>query len=141
MDYFLNDNNCIERLYQEWEKYDSLIIAYDYDNTVFDYHGKGYSFESVIELIRECAKLNFHLIVFTSCESDKYEEISNFLNANSIPFNAINETPEFIASKGRKVYYNILLDDRSGLSSAYVQLWQVIYKIRLKQLGQHPING
>lgn len=53
-----------------------------------------------------------------------------YLVENNIPFDAINETPDFIPFKGRKVYYNILLDDRAGLSSAVEQLTRVIYQIR-----------
>lgn len=130
MDYFLNDNHCIDRLFDEWKKYGSLIIAFDYDNTVYDFYQKGYKYDQVIELLRECKKLNFHLTVFTSCEEDRFYEIRKYLSDNEIPFDSINETPAFIPFKGRKVYYNILLDDRAGLSSAFDQLTKVIYNIK-----------
>lgn len=130
MDYFLNDNNCVERLFNEWKKYGSLIVAYDYDNTVYDFYNKGYSYEQVILLLRECKKMGFHLTVFTSCNDDRFPEIKKYLEENNIPFDGINETPDFIPFKGRKVYFNILLDDRAGLSAAYSHLWRVIYSIR-----------
>src|SRR3990167_9457073 len=110
MDYFLNDKNCIERLFNEWKKYGSIIVAYDYDNTVYDYYNKGYSYHKVIELIRECKQIGFHLTVFTSCNDDRFLEIKKYLEKNNIPFDGINETPDFIPFKGRKVYFNILLD-------------------------------
>lgn len=130
MDFFIDDQNCVNRLLDEWNKYGSLIVAYDYDSTVFDYYGKGYSYNDVIELLRECKKMGFHLTVFTSCNDDRFPEIKQYLTDNNIPFDGINETPDFIPFKGRKVYYNILLDDRAGLSAAYNQLWKVIYSIR-----------
>lgn len=130
MDYFLDDKHCVERLFDEWKKYGSIIVAYDYDNTVFDYYNKGYSYENVIDLLRECKRMGFHLTVFTSCNDDRFPEIKKYLTDNNIPFDGINETPDFIPFKGRKVYFNILLDDRAGLSSAYDQLWKVIYSIR-----------
>lgn len=137
MDYFLNQKNCIDRLILEYKKYGSIIVAYDYDNTVYDYYQKGHSFNDVIEILRECRNLGFHLIVFTSCNNDRFEEIKDYLNRNNIPFDGINETPDFIPFKGRKVYYNILLDDRSGLKSAYEQLSTLIYTIKEnKQQGQ-----
>lgn len=129
-DYFLDDNNCVSRLFEEWKKYGSLIIAYDFDNTVFDYYKRGDTYEQVIELLRECKRLGFHLTVFTSCNDDRFPEIKEYLTTNDIPFDSINETPDFIPFKGRKVYFNLLLDDRAGLSSAYDQLWKVIYWIR-----------
>lgn len=130
MDYFLNDTHCVERLVTEYKKYGNLIVAFDYDNTIFDYYKMGESFNNVIELLQECKKLNFHLICFTSCDGDRFPEIIDYMNKNNIPFDGINETPDFIPFKGRKVYYNILLDDRAGLSASYDILWKVIYTIR-----------
>lgn len=130
MDYYLNDEHCINRLFDEYQRYGSLIIAYDYDNTVFDYYNRGYEYNQVINLLRECKKMGFHLTVFTSCNDDRFPEIRQYLNDNNIPFDGINETPEFIEFKGRKVYYNHLLDDRAGLSAAFKQLDTLIYKIR-----------
>lgn len=137
MDYFLSNQNCIDRLISEYEKYGSLIIAYDYDSTVFDYYGKGYSYHEVIELLRECKKMGFHLTVFTSCNDERFPEIKQYLTENNIPFDGINETPDFIPFKGRKVYFNILLDDRAGLRSAYDILWKVIYNIKGKKSTQN----
>jgi hypothetical protein len=137
MDYYINDTNCIRRLLLEHEKYGSIIVAYDFDNTVFDYHNKGLKFKNVIELLRECKELKFHLTVFTSCNDDRFPEIKKYLNDNNIPFDGINETPDFIPFKGRKVYFNILLDDRAGLNSAYNQLKTVIYTIKGKKANNN----
>ena len=137
MDYFLTDDNCVQRLFDEWKKYGSIIVAYDYDNTVFDYYGKGYTYQKVIELLRVCRSMGFHLTVFTSCNDDRFPEIRKYLNENNIPYDGINETPDFIPFKGRKVYFNILLDDRAGLKSAYEQLWATIYSIRGYQANKN----
>lgn len=136
MDYFLNDHNCTLRLFDEYKKYGSLIVAYDYDNTVFDYHQRGDKFDEVIGLLRECKKMGFHLTVFTSCNDDRFPDIKKYLEENDIPFDGINETPDFIPFKGRKVYFNILLDDRAGLSSAFNILWNTIYSIRGQKATQ-----
>ena len=118
---------------QEYEQYGSLIIAYDYDNTVYDYHGRGDTFNDVIDLLKACEVEKFHLTVFTSCNDDRFPEIREYLIKNDIPFNAINETPDFIPFRGRKVYYNHLLDDRAGLPSAVSILWKVIGNIRAER--------
>lgn len=137
MDYFRNDDNCVDRLMEEYKKYGSIIVAYDFDHTVFDYSKKGHTFEDAVELIRECKKMGFHLTVFTSCNDDRFPEIKKYLEDKDIPYHAINETPEFIPFKGRKVYYNILLDDRAGLSAAFNQLWRLIYHIRGLKASEH----
>lgn len=130
LDPFLDDVNCIKRLVSEYERYGSIIVAFDFDNTVYDYYQKGDTFGHIIDLIRECHRMKFHLIVFTSCNDDRFPEIKEYLTTNNIPFDSLNETPDFIPFKGRKVYFNILLDDRAGLKSAYEILWKVIYSIR-----------
>lgn len=130
MDYFIIDKNCTDRLFDEWKKYGQLIVAYDFDNTVFDYYNKGHQFDQVIKMIRECRKLGFHLTVFTSCNDDRLLEIKDYLQKNDIPFDSVNETPDFIPFRGRKIYFNILLDDRAGLSAAYNILEEVIHRIK-----------
>lgn len=124
-DRYLNDQQCIDRLLNEWEKYGMIIVAYDYDSTVFDYGGRGDKFDNMVVLLRKVKKMGCHLVVFTSCNDDRFPEIKRYLTENDIPFDSINETPEFIPFKGRKVYYNILLDDRSGMSAAYRILSEV----------------
>lgn len=130
-DPFLNTDNCVSRLVSEWESYGQLIVAFDYDNTVYDYYKKGDTFEGVIELLRKCKTEGFHLIIFTSCDESRYSDIKKYCKDNEIPYDSINETPDWIPFKGRKVYYNILLDDRAGLSAAYSQLSEVLLKIRI----------
>lgn len=119
-DPFLNDDNAVKRLLLEWNEYKTLVIAFDYDNTVFDYYNEEVEFPKIIELLKNCKKLGAHVICFTSCHEERYPEIKAYLAEKQIPYDSINETPDFIPFKeGRKVYYNILLDDRAGLASAY----------------------
>jgi hypothetical protein len=122
MDYYLQDLNVINRLVDEWEKYGKLVIAYDFDNTVYDFHNKGYKFDKVIELLRECREYGAYFIVFTASLPSRYEFIRNYLDENNIPYDSINEDYHETSYMGRKIYYNILLDDRAGLSSAYQNL-------------------
>ena len=43
-----------------------------------------------------------------------------------IEIDYINESPPYIPFTGNKVYYNIMLDDRAGLSAAY----NILYKTK-----------
>lgn len=130
MDYYLSVNNAIERLTDEWLKYGSIIIAYDFDDTVYDFHKKGKSYNDVISLLQECNKYGAYFIVFTACGKDEEDKISKYLNANKIPFDKINDNIDFIKFTGRKVYYNIMLDDRAGLQSAYLTLSETLNNIK-----------
>lgn len=119
MDYYMDDQNVLDRLIKEYKKYDTLIVAYDFDNTVYDYHADGHSYNSVIKLLRKLNMLGCYLIVFTASDESKFEFIGDYLNNNSIPFDAINKNAPFVNFNSGKIYYNILLDDRAGLKSAY----------------------
>lgn len=85
---------------------------------MYDFHGKGRKYDDVISLLKECEPYA-HFIVFTCCGVDEYPKIKDYLYSNSIPFDTINNNMGFIPFTGRKVYYNIMLDDRAGLTSAY----------------------
>lgn len=129
-DHYMDNINVSERLVKEWMEHGSLIIAYDYDNTVFDYHGEGQDYSRVIKLLQECKQLGAYLYVFTSCGEEKYPAIESYLTTNNIPYDAINEAPANLPFKGRKPYYNVLLDDRAGLKSAYHALRLAMFRVR-----------
>jgi hypothetical protein len=126
MDYYLNDDHVVERLVKEWKAHGKLIIAYDFDNTVFDYHNENHQYNQVISLLRECYEFGAYLIVFTASEESRFPQIRSYLEERKIPFDYINEDVHHLLIKGRKLYYNILLDDRAGLSSAYKNLKQAL---------------
>jgi hydroxymethylpyrimidine pyrophosphatase-like HAD family hydrolase len=105
----------------EWhEKNGRLIVAYDFDNTVYDYHHKGHDYSEVVDLIRRAKQAGCHLIVFTGNEDSTL--VRGFLDENSIPYDQINEQAPFVLTTARKIYYNLLLDDAAGLLSASAQL-------------------
>jgi hypothetical protein len=118
MDYYRDNENATQRLVEEWKKYKKIIIAYDFDDTVYDFHGKGRKYDDVVSLLKECEPYAY-FIVFTCCGVDEYPKIKDYLYSNGIPFDTINNNMGFIPFTGRKVYYNIMLDDRAGLTSAY----------------------
>lgn len=119
MDYYMDDRNVLNRLIKEYKKYGTLIVAYDFDNTVYDYHADGHSYNSVIKLLRKLNTLGCYLIVFTASDESKFEFISNYLEDNRIPFDTINKNAPFVNFNSGKIYYNILLDDRAGLKSTH----------------------
>ncbi len=124
---FLNDTACVFRLVDEHKKYGKIVVAYDFDNTIFDYHSKGHDYSELIEIIKVAHNIGCYLICFTA-EKDE-EVVSSFLINNQIPYDSINENPPFFKSDARKIYFNLLLDDRAGLSSAYNQLKDFIHII------------
>ena len=129
MDYYLNTQNTYDRLFDEYKKYSSLVVAFDFDNTVYDYHKKGWEFKKLIALLQKLKKIGCHLIIFTANEDENF--VKSYCIENKIPFDGINENPSFHKSNSRKIYYNILLDDRAGLNESYTLLNKLIKNIKL----------
>jgi hypothetical protein len=129
-DPYINDLRCIKRLISEWVKHKSLVIAYDYDNTVFDYHNLGYQFNGLISLLRECKQHGAKFIVYSCSPTERYPEMVNYLTTNDIPFDTINENIVELHGGQGKLFYNIFLDDRAGLKSAYSVLHSALVVIK-----------
>ena len=47
-----NEERCLQRLIHEYEKHPELIVAFDFDNTIFDTHENGGDYSDVIELLK-----------------------------------------------------------------------------------------
>jgi hydroxymethylpyrimidine pyrophosphatase-like HAD family hydrolase len=137
MDFYLNDYEVAKRLLLNWLEHKSIIIAFDFDNTVFDYYNKGYTYNDVITLLQECKRLGAILILSTCRYDSSYKFMIDFLESVHVKPDYINESPPHIPYHSTKIYYNILLDDRAGLSSAYNMLNKVKQVIKLKPINQN----
>jgi len=117
-DFYLDDVNVYNRLLKEFKQHGKLIIAVDFDNTLFDYHKEGHSYDIVINLLQRLKKIGMEIVIWTGSAKSRYDFIKEYLNENDIPFDRINENPVFFKSDSSKIFYSILLDDRAGLNSA-----------------------
>ena len=124
MDFYLNPSNTYNRIVEEYNKYGTLVVAFDFDDTVYDFHKKGRIYSDVITLLQELKRINCYLICWTGQDDDTF--VQNYLVENEIPFDSINENPPFHQSKSRKVYANVYLDDRAGLQQVYLDLKKLI---------------
>lgn len=131
-DPYLDNQLCIDRMVENWKSHKSLLVAFDFDNTVFDYHQKGYQFPKVEKVLKRARKLGCQLILFTANEGEKLERAVSYCTTNGYPPDYINESP---VSSTRKPYVSILLDDRAGLSAAYEILNGALDVIELKNSG------
>jgi len=128
MDQYLKVENAVSRLVKEYEEHGSLVVAYDFDNTVYDYHQAGHTYADVIALLKDMKTIGCYLIIFTANED--YDFIKKYCSENEIPYDTINENPPFFDSPARKIYYNILLDDRAGLKQAYDSLKELLKRLK-----------
>ena len=122
---------CVQRLITEYNKHKNLIIAFDFDNTVFDYHKEGnqYEYDDVINLLKYCYDSGMTLVLYTCEENiDKIKWKINWCKEYmGFTPHYVNKSPVLKQSyKNGKIYYNILLDDRAGLNEAYSILINVV---------------
>lgn len=132
MDFYLNPENSSNRLVDEYNKYGTLVVAFDFDDTVYDFHKKGRIYSDVIKLLQNLKAINCYLICWTGNEDS--EMVVNYLIENKIPYDALNENPPFHKSGNRKVYANAYLDDRAGLKQVYDELNNLVSTIKTKNV-------
>ena len=77
MDKYLKPNSAYERLWAEYTKYGSLIVAVDYDDTLFDFHGTGESYEMVQQLVRDLHSIGCKIIIWSGSENINDMDIYN----------------------------------------------------------------
>lgn len=124
-DPFLNRSWQLMRLLEEYQKHKGLIIAFDLDGTINDFHGKGFKFPKLIALLKRAKKHGCFLMCFTAHPDEMF--VREKLKELDIIFDSINQTPGYIKIplNPAKPYYNILLDDRAGLDSTYKTLCEL----------------
>lgn len=118
-DPYTNEDRLYKRLKEEFEKHGKLIIAVDFDDTVFNTHNNpGWTYTGVVETLLRWQE-NAEIICWTASLPDRYEFIRGVFNAHGIQLSGININAPGIEPRGPKIYANIYLDDRScGLEQA-----------------------
>lgn len=133
-DPYTDTKNCVDRLYQQYKEHGCLLIAVDFDDTLYDFFKKGYNYPRVINLLKQCEELDFKIILFTSSTLKRIISfVLPYLNEQlNIKVDYINESP--VMNETKKPYYNLLLDDKAGLGQACEILEKIIKKIWKKKI-------
>lgn len=120
-----DNRGCYERLLREYKTHGKLVVGFDFDNTIFDVHNIGGDYSAIINLLRECKELGFILCLYTAeLDEDWLEWKVKYCGHFGIEPDYINESPLIPGTK--KPFFNILLDDRAGLESAYLTLKKIV---------------
>jgi hypothetical protein len=129
-DPYTNVSTCVDRLYREWQAHPQLIVATDFDDTVFPYHATGHTHFEVIGALERAFKARFYIVLLTASAPHRFDEMRAFMLKHGITVHSVNENPiELPFGKHGKPYYNILLDDRAGLGQALETLKAVLDKV------------
>jgi len=126
-DRYINSNESLNRLKNEYSKYNSLLIAFDFDNTVFDFHKTGDTYPAVEELLRKSKQKGCKLILFTANEGEVLDKAVQYCTERGYAPDFVNESP---VMDTRKPFYNLLLDDRAGLCEAAELISNVLDSVK-----------
>lgn len=127
MDFYLSERNCYQRLEDEFKKYGKLIFCVDFDDTIYDFHKLGRSYNDVITLLKRWEPYS-EVVILTGNGEDKYPMIEEYMKNTGVKYKGIN-CDSSISFGGRKTYANAYIDDRGGLPSIYRNLNKLIDKI------------
>jgi len=114
-DPYTNQLAATSRLYTEWKKYNGIIIGVDFDDTINDFHEKGFTYPKAIHAIQKAQAMGCTICSWTANADEtavrtKFESLGiaiDYYNTSPVMFEG---TP--------KPYFNLLLDDRAGLGQA-----------------------
>lgn len=127
MDFYLSEENCYQRLEDEFKKYGKLIFCVDFDDTIYDFHKLGRSYNDVITLLKRWGPYS-EVVILTGNGESKYPMIEEYMKSIGVKYKGIN-CDSSISFGGRKTYANAYIDDRGGLPSIYRTLNKLIDKI------------
>lgn len=127
MSYYLNKTNSRNRLLKEYLAHGKLIIACDFDDTVYNTYEKDWEYDTVLELLRRWNDYA-EIIVWTGHKEDEWDKIRKHFLLNGVKIKGIN-VDSCAGDFGRKIYANAYLDDRAGLRAVYEDLEWLIDKI------------
>lgn len=130
---YLDFETALQRLIREYKEHGKLIVAYDFDDTVCTYTLgnpeptlERVANEEICQLLRDLRPYA-EFIVWT-CRSMTHQEKGEpdvalalavrWLDNHNVPRDYVN-TDGPVTYGSRKIYSNILLDDRAGLETAY----------------------
>ena len=127
MDFYLYEQNCYQRLEDEFKKYGKLIICVDFDDTIYDFHKLGRTYDNVINLLKRWEPYS-EVVILTGNGESQYPIIEEYMKQIGLKYKGIN-CDSSISFGGRKTYANVYVDDRGGLPLVYDMLHRLISKI------------
>lgn len=131
-DLFFNNSHILDRLLSEYDSGREIIIAFDFDDTVYGTYDKNDKHTKVIDILLWAQELGFKLLLFTVREGLELEFAIKYVEGLGLNPTYVNENPNI---KSRKPFFNILLDDRCGLKQSYECLHQFLTNIN-KRYGK-----
>lgn len=111
--------NLLDKLKAVHEQYGKIIVAFDFDDTLFPYgmYGDEATISDVQHLARRCFMTGQTVMLFTCREGHLLDSALFYCEQNGMFFEHVNENP-LATFTSRKPFFNILIDDKAGIKEA-----------------------
>lgn len=108
----------VKRLTKEWTEHKKIIIACDYDDTIFPW-GQSIDHKLVVDILMRAKTVGAYIVIWTASAPSRYEEIRDYCRKIGLEIDGINENViDLPYGNGKKIYANIYVDDRAGLNES-----------------------
>lgn len=124
-------SNCelaSKRIIDEYTKHNNIIIGVDFDDTIHDTFDRGLNYKGLVAVLKLLQKdYNCTLCVWTANQDES--KVRSHWQSLGLTIDYYNTSPLASQFPGPKPYFNILLDDRAGLDSAYQVLKNLVFHL------------
>lgn len=126
-------NIYTERLVKEWRTHGKIVLSVDFDSTIYLYPtiDNQKDIDRTIRLVQLAYAIGAYIVIFTASEEERFPFIQEYCDSIKIPISSINKNPiDLPYGKHGKIFYNIFLDDRTGLTQALDILEEAINEMQ-----------
>ena len=126
----------LSKLHEVYIKHECIIIAVDFDDTILpsckESEEQCQRTRDILQYVDTC--INYKLIIYTARATDisNMTEIDMWCKKFGIKYHEINRNIIEYAPQPSKLYFNILLDDKSGLTECQNTLERFVDEILQK---------
>lgn len=133
-----SNNKYVDRLVRQYLEHDNLVIAVDFDDTIFPGNvNHAGDLKPIIETLKESSTIGFKNVIYTARNKKYFPEILQFCKDNEIDVWGINEdVVKLKEPTSGKIYYNLFLDDKAGLEEAHKILCEAIEIIKTMKFSE-----
>ena len=128
--------NLTDKLYNVYKQHKNIIIAVDFDDTIYDWKNSGYDTQYVIDLVKRVINEAGGKVILFTCRVDEMLDFAvQFCADNGIPLYGINANPDFPPTTA-KPFYNVFLEDKASLEATCISIEAFLKWIKIDGISQ-----
>src|SRR3990167_5383617 len=90
-------NKYTKRLTAEWNKYGKIVVAVDFDDTIYPWAHKSEEdlkqMDDIVSLLKKVKETGAYITIWSACTSDRFPEIQEYCKSKGLEVDTINQNP------------------------------------------------